>query len=100
MNNQLLRVIGAPQALRDAAPELQMESGTQHAEAVQQPAKMAHKPSNRAIWHANCPDRRWPSPMRPLQETKLSCGATMRLWECVVCKAQAWHGYRPLENEQ
>lgn len=48
------------------------------APAAQEPMQMHHEPHNRAMWHMNCPGRRFESPMRPLDDQ----GA----WECVVCK--------------
>lgn len=48
------------------------------APAAQEPVQMHHEPHNRAMWHANCPGRRFSSPMRPRVDGS---------WVCVVCGA-------------
>lgn len=39
---------------------------------------MHHEPHNRAMWHENCPGRRFSSPMKPRGDGS---------WECGVCGA-------------
>ena len=46
--------------------------------AVQEPVQIHHEPHNRAMWHENCPGRRFSSPMKPRSDGS---------WECVVCGA-------------
>ncbi|SFQ46834.1 hypothetical protein SAMN05216229_12363 [Geopseudomonas sagittaria] len=44
----------------------------------QEPVQMHHEPHNRAMWHENCPGRRFSSPMKPRGDGS---------WECGVCGA-------------
>ncbi|WP_288080329.1 hypothetical protein [Pseudomonas sp.] len=62
------RVFRAMLAASPAAP----------APEAQGPVRMHHEPHNRAMWHENCPGRRFSSPMMPRGDGS---------WACVACGA-------------